>query len=79
LDSTDHLLGSLTGYSPVTGHAEPGFAASLPIEAACDLGLKFKQDAIHCVDTGLLNVSYCYQHRRLEPVGAFLERLDPLP
>jgi hypothetical protein len=79
LEMSDRLLGSLTGYSPVTGHAEPGFAASLPFEAACDLGLKFKQDAIYYVDTGILHVSYCDQRRRLEPVCAFLDRLDPLP
>jgi hypothetical protein len=79
LERSDRLLGSLTGYSPDTGHAEPGFAASLPFEEACDLGLKFKQDAIYYVDTGLLHVSYCDHRRRLEPVGTFLERLDPLP
>jgi len=79
LEMSDRLLGSLTGYSPVTGHAEPGFAASLPFEAACDLGLKFKQDAIYYVDSGILHVSYCDHRRRLEPVAAFLDRLDPLP
>jgi hypothetical protein len=79
LDSTDRLLGSLTGYSPVTGHAEPGFAASLSFEEACDLGLRFKQDAIYYVDNGILHVSYCDERRRLEPVAAFLDRLDPLP
>jgi hypothetical protein len=79
LDSMDRLLGSLTGYSPDTGHAEPGFAASLPFEAACDLGLKFKQDAIYYVDSGTLHVSYCDHRRRLEQVAAFLDRLDTLP
>jgi len=79
LERSDCIFGRLTGYSPATGHAEPGFAASLPFEAACDLGLKFKQDAIYYVDSGILHVSYCDQRRRLEPVGLFLERLDPLP
>ena len=79
LERSDHLLGSLTGYSPDTGHAEPGFAASLPFEEACELGLKFKQDAIYYVDSGILHVSYCDERRRLEPVAAFLDRLDPLP
>ena len=79
LERSDRLLGSLTGYSPDTGHAEPGFAASLPFEAACDLGLKFKQDAIYFVDSGILHVSYCDHRRRLDPVAAFLDRLDPLP
>jgi hypothetical protein len=27
LGGSGRLLGSLTGYSPITGHAEPGFAA----------------------------------------------------
>jgi hypothetical protein len=79
LERSDHLLGSLTGYSPVTGHAEPGFAASLPYEEACELGLKFKQDAIYYVESGTLHVSYCDHRRRLEPVSTFLERLDPPP
>jgi hypothetical protein len=79
LERSDHLLGSLTGYSPFTGHAEPGFAASLPFEEACDLGLKFKQDAIYYVDSGILHVSYCDERRQFEPVAAFLDRLDPLP
>lgn len=79
LEMSDRLLGSLTGYSPDTGHAEPGFAASLPFAEACDLGLKFKQDAIYYVDSGILHVSYCDQRRRSDPVAAFLDRLDPLP
>jgi hypothetical protein len=79
LERSDRLLGSLTGHSPVKGHAEPGFAASLPFEEACDLGLRFKQDAIYYVDSGTLHVSYCDHRRRLEPVGPFMERLDPLP
>jgi hypothetical protein len=79
LERSDRLLGSLTGYSPLTGHAEPSYAASLSFEEACDLGLRFKQDAIYYVDSGILYVSYCDQRRRLEPVGPFLERLDPLP
>ena len=79
LQKSDRLLGKLTGYSPVTGYAEPSFAAALPFEEACDLGLKFRQDAIYYVDTGILHVSYCDQRRRLEPVAVFLERLDALP
>jgi Protein of unknown function (DUF3293) len=79
LEISDRLLGSLTGHSPVKGHAEPSFAASLPFEAACDLGMRFKQDAIYYVDSGILHVSYCDHRRRLEPVGPFMERLDPLP
>ena len=78
LERSERLLGILTGYSPVTGHAEPGFAASLPFEEACDFGLKFKQDAIYYVDSGILHVSYCDHRRRLEPVCAFLDRLDQL-
>ena len=36
----------LTGYSPATGHAEPGWAVELDFDTACDLGLRFRQDAI---------------------------------
>ena len=65
----------LTGYSPRTGHAEPGWAAALPFEAACDLGRQFRQDAIYYVTGDELFVSYCDTRRGLTPVGRFRERL----
>src|SRR5207248_2109075 len=42
-------LRRITGYSPITGHAEPGWAVDIAFEAACDLGLRFRQDAIYFV------------------------------
>jgi hypothetical protein len=78
LDSTDHLLGSLTGYSPVTGHAEPGFATLLSFEQACDLGLRYEQDAIYFISGGTLFVSLCDHRRTLKPVTRWLDRVDPL-
>lgn len=69
----------LTGYSPTTGHAEPGWAADLPFEEACDLGRAFLQDAIYVVLGDELLVSRCDERRRPEPVGSFRERLDAHP
>lgn len=67
----------LTGYAPETGHAEPGWAAALPFEAGCDLGLRFAQDAIYVVAGDALGVTYCDARRSVVPVGAFRARLDP--
>jgi hypothetical protein len=48
LRASGHWIKRLTGYSPVSGHAEPGWAVTLALDAACDLGLRFKQDAFEC-------------------------------
>lgn len=69
-------IARITGYSPVTGHAEPGWAAAIGWETACDLGSKYKQDAIYHVKGDELFVSYCDGRRALVPVGMFRERLD---
>ncbi len=66
----------LTGFSPHTTHAEPGWACALSFDAACDLGLEFRQDAIYYVDGDALYVSFCDTRRRLEPVGPFRARLQ---
>ena len=70
----------ITGFFADTGHAEPGWAAELEFDAACDLGLKFLQDAIYYVQGDELSVSYCDERRALVPVGRFRERVrvDPL-
>jgi type I restriction system adenine methylase HsdM len=65
----------VTGYSPTTLHAEPGWAAPLPFEEACELGLRFKQDAIYYVRDGTLHVSHSDHRRRLIPIGPFVPRL----
>lgn len=61
----------LTGYSPTTGHAEPGWAAELGFDVACDLGRKYLQDAIYFVERDSLYVSYCDNRRKLTFVGEF--------
>lgn len=53
----------VTGYSPTTGHGEPGWAAVIPFDEACDLGLEFKQDAIYHVAGDDLCVTYCDDRR----------------
>jgi hypothetical protein len=68
-------MARLTGYSPRTGHAEPGWAVALPFEAACDLGQKFRQDAFYYVQGDELFVSFCDARRGLTAVGRFRERL----
>ena len=66
----------ITGYTPETGHAEPGWAAALSLEAGCELGLRFAQDAIYVVEGDALGVTFCDARRGVVPVGAFRERLD---
>ena len=60
-----------------TGHAEPGFAVIPSFEQACDLGLRYEQDAIYFVSGGTLFVSLCDHRHTLKPVSRFLERVDP--
>lgn len=65
----------VTGYSPETGHAEPGWAVQLEFDEACSVGLEFKQDAIYFIRAGDLFVSRCDSSRLLNLVGVFFERL----
>ena len=64
----------LTGYSPATGHAEPGWAVELDFDTACDLGLRFRQDAIYYVIGDTLHVTRCNELRTLVEVAAFSSR-----
>ena len=66
----------LTGYSPTTGHAEAGWAVEMPWDEACDVGLRFKQNAIYCVTGDELSVILCGHRRGLVPVGRFRERVS---
>lgn len=68
-------LRRVVGYSPTTYHAEPSWAAVLPFDEACDVGLNFCQDAIYHVSGDVLSVSFCDRQRRLVHVGSFRERL----
>ena len=76
LEHDRRLLGSVTGYSPRTGHAEPGFVALLTFEHACDFRIRYEQDTIYFVSSGTLFVSYGDHRRALNPVTRFLDRLD---
>jgi hypothetical protein len=65
----------ITGYAPTTGHAEPGWAAELPFDEACDLAQMFLQDAIYFVDADHLDVTHCDERRQRILVGEFRCRL----
>ena len=66
----------IVGYSPETGHAEPGWGTTMPIEEACEIGLRYRQDAIFHVKNDLLSVTYCDESRELVNIGSFEARLD---
>jgi type I restriction system adenine methylase HsdM len=65
----------ITGYSPATGHAEPGWAVPLSFDAACDIGDEFKQDAIYLVSKDTLAVSHCDSRRKRIEIGPFAARV----
>jgi len=67
----------VTGFSPTTGHAEPGWAFEMPFEEACDLGMRYLQDALYHVWGDVLSVSHCDERRKRIEVGGFRERLHP--
>lgn len=75
LRETGRWIQRLTGYSPTSGHAEPGWAVEMPWDEACDIGLRFKQDAIYTVKGDELSVTRCDHRRGLGPVGGFRERV----
>lgn len=64
----------LTGYSPRTLHAEPGWAVELDFLSACDIGRRFKQDALYYVEGDTLWVGDCAALTR-EVVGSFRDRV----
>lgn len=68
----------VTGYSPTTKHAEPGWAIELPFDDACDLGQKFLQDAIYIIVEDRLSVSHCDERRQMLFIGEFHQRLIPM-
>lgn len=63
------------GYSPQSGHSEPGWAINADWSQACNLGAQFKQDAIYYVSNNILTVSYCDERRKEVHVGKFLGRV----
>jgi hypothetical protein len=66
----------ITGFSPHSGHAEPGWAAEIPFDEACNIGLRFRQDALYHILDDDLSVSYCDGRRQRIPVGSFRERVE---
>ncbi len=65
----------LTGYSPKSGHAEPGWAAEISFESAVDLGKRFRQDAIYYVSQDTLFVILCRHPHLPVFVDSFRKRL----
>jgi hypothetical protein len=76
LERLDVWIASVTGYSPETGHAEPSYAAVLPLDEARALGRQFQQDAIFHVRGDELSLTRCHECSQVVPVGSFRERLD---
>lgn len=66
----------LTGYSPVTGHAEAGWGCDLDHATGCEVGRQFLQDALYLVDRGGLFVGQCDRPSELVWVAPFFDRLD---
>jgi hypothetical protein len=71
---TGSWMRRLTGYDPSTGHAEPGWAVEIGFEAACDLGLRFQQDAIFWVSGNRVWVAKCGRDRQRMEIGLFSDR-----
>jgi type I restriction system adenine methylase HsdM len=70
----------LTGYSPATGHAEKGWAVALPFDAVCEVGLRFRQDAIYYIRKDCVAVSFCDPKRRAPvEIGSFRARVHIAP
>lgn len=65
----------LAGCTPGGAHDEPCWAFEMPFNEACDLGLRYRQDALYAVEDGMLFVSYCDDRRALESVGKFRHRI----
>lgn len=63
------------GFSTESDHAEPSWAAELPLERGRALGRRFLQDAIFHVRGDHLSVTHCEEGSPLVPVGSFRERL----
>lgn len=74
LRETGSWMRRLTGYDPATGHAEPGWAVEMAFEAACDLGLRFQQDAIFSISGNRVWVAKCASDLQSAGVGLFSDR-----
>ena len=77
LKSRNKWMVGIEGYDPETGHAEAGWGTVMPLDEACDTGLRYLQDAIFHVRKDLISVTYCDQRRKLVSFGSFKKKLDP--
>lgn len=64
----------MSGYSPETGHCEPGWAVNVSVEAACEIGRRYLQHAIYVVHEGNLYVVLCKDGKQAY-VGVMVERV----
>lgn len=69
----------ITGYSPTTRLAEACWAAELNLPEACDLGLRYLQDAICYVSGDELCFSLCAEPMEQDCVGNIRERIKDQP
>jgi hypothetical protein len=87
ISATHRTICRVIGYSPESGHEEPGWAADLSKrdayepslqswQDACDLALKYRQDAIYVVKGDQLFVTFCDTRRQLVPVAVFSDRVN---
>lgn len=67
------------GYSPLTGHAEPSWAAKIALGEGRGLGGQFFQDAIFHVQGDELRVCPCDGLQECTVIGSFRQRLEFLP
>ena len=65
----------ITGYSPDSGHAEPGWTVALELGLCCRLGHAFRQHAVYWVQADDLRVVCCAQPSQWRAVGSFRRRL----
>jgi hypothetical protein len=77
LEAQSPWLHRLTGYSPASGHAEPGWAAIIDEPRASEVGREFLQDAVYAVRADALWLLRCRDGASLY-VGPFAPRVDPL-
>lgn len=76
LERLDIWRTRITGYSPETGHAEPGWAVELPIETGREIGRRFQQDAIFVIRSDDLGHVPCDGNDSVIWLGGFRERVD---
>ena len=66
----------IIGYSPSSGHAEPGWAVEINLSEALRIGRNFRQDAIYQIRSGDIWVISCSKPNDAFFVDRFLSRLD---